>query len=480
MTPAHAKASNAILPEGFAQALAHVCSKNTLITDSDSMQRFLIEERSLFTSNAEIVVAPSTAQEVSRIISLCAQWEVPVVPQGGNTGLVGGTVAGRGEVLMSLQKLNRILEVDAENFTITVEAGCILADVQKAASDVGCFFPLSLGAEGSCTIGGNIASNAGGIGVLKYGNTRELTLGLEVILSDGRIWNGMRPLYKDNTGYSLKNLFIGSEGSLGIVTKAILKLYPAHIQRKKAFCALNSPRDALTLLALARKRSGDDVTAFELMSRFSLEIVTKHTDNNEPFSESYPWYALIEFSTSRTGNDLELLFEAFAEEAFETGLILDAVVAQSVDQEQRLAALRESIPEAQKKAGGSIKHDVSVPVSKVPDLIEKASAAVLALIPDAKICAFGHVGDGNVHFNVTQPDGADRKVFLERWDDVNAVVYEATTQLGGSISAEHGIGLLKVYEINHYRDPVEGELMRTIKAALDPYNIMNPGKLVAS
>lgn len=467
------------LPEGFKQALAAICSGRTLIIDQSGMERFLIEERSLFTSEAEIVVAPSSSEEVSRIVTLCAKWGVPVVPQGGNTGLVGGAVARRGDVLVSLHRLNRILEVDPENFTIAVEAGCILADVQKAASEAGRLFPLSLGAEGSCTIGGNIASNAGGIGVVKYGNTRDLTLGLEVVLPDGRVWNGMRPLYKDNTGYSLKNLFVGSEGSLGIVTKAVLKLYPSHNQRQIAFCALESPRDALALLALARSRSGDGVTAFELISRFALDIVIRHTAETDPFAQRHPWYALIEFSTPRAGNDLETLFEEFAEEALEAGLVLDAIAARSLNQEQKLLALRESIPEAQKKAGGSIKHDVSVPVSKVPDLIEKASAVVLNLIPDANICAFGHVGDGNVHFNITQPDGADKKTFLERWNDVNAVVYAVVTQLGGSISAEHGIGLLKVHEINGYRDAVESDLMRALKTAIDPHNIMNPGKLVA-
>lgn len=471
--------NTATLPEGFIDALAAVCGERTLIQDPSGMQRFLAEERGLFASTAQLVAAPASTEETARIVTVCAQWGVPIVPQGGNTGLVGGAVAGGGELLLSLSRMNRIVAVDAENYTITVEAGCILADVQKAAEAAGRYFPLSLGAEGSCTIGGNIASNAGGIGVLKYGNARELTLGMEVVLSDGRVWNGMRPLYKDNTGYSLKNLFIGSEGSLGIVTKAVLKLFPAHNQRRTAFCALNSPRDALALLALARQRSGDSVTAFELMSRFSLDIVDRYTAESDPFDRPYPWYALIEFTTSRSGNDLENLFDAFAEEAFEAELIIDAVVAQSLDQELRLVALRESVPEAQKKAGGSIKHDVSVPVSKVADLIEDASAAVLDLIPDARVCAFGHVGDGNVHFNVTQPEGADKQAFLAQWNPVNAAVYAVVIRLGGSISAEHGIGLLKVHEINDYRDAVEGEMMRFVKQAFDPKGIMNPGKLIA-
>ncbi|WP_102960475.1 FAD-binding oxidoreductase [Mangrovicella endophytica] len=473
------RAAQRNLPENFAERLAAVTGPGTIITDPIARQRFLAEERSLFKSEAEIVVAPASTQELSAIVALCAEAGVPVVPQGGNTGLVGGAVAGLGEVLVTMHRMNRVLEVDPENFTITVEAGCILATIQDAARKAGCYFPLSLGAEGSCTIGGNIASNAGGIGVLAYGNTRDLTLGLEVVLPDGRIWNGMRPLYKDNSGYSLKNLFVGSEGTLGIVTRAVMKLFPEQRQRETAFCALNSPADALALLALARRRSGDDVTAFELMSRFSLSIVVEHSGGQDPFAEAYPWYALIELATPRGGEDLRPIFQGIVEEAFENGLILDAVIAESIDQARRLVALRESTPEAQKRAGGSIKHDVSVPVSRVPQLIEEASAAVLDLIPDAHICAFGHVGDGNVHFNITQPDGADKAAFLAQWGAVNERVHAVVARLDGSISAEHGIGLLKVQEIRGHRSAVEDEMMVTLKRALDPANLMNPGKLVA-
>lgn len=467
------------LPHGFLDALAKVCGKGTLILDPADQQRFLMEERRLFSSQAGVVAAPASTDEVSRIVTVCAQWQVPVVPQGGNTGLVGGAVAAGNEILLCLARMNTVIDIDAENQTMTVEAGAILADVQSAAAAVACAFPLSLGAEGSCTIGGNIATNAGGIGTLKYGNARDLVLGLEVVLPDGRIWNGLRPLHKDNTGYALKQLFIGSEGSLGIVTKAVLKLYPAHNQRQTAFCAIPSPRDALALLALARRRSGGDVTAFELMSRVSLDLVAAHTEAEDPFQEIYPWYCLIELSTSRAGDDLTTLFEGFAEEAMTEGLILDAVVAQNVAQQQRLVALREGIPEAQKRGGGSIKHDVSVPVSKVPDLIDTATKAVLDRIPDARVCAFGHVGDGNVHFNVSQPVDADGDAFMQRWDEINAVVYKIVIEMGGSISAEHGIGRLKVNEIEHYRDPIESEMMRRLKIALDPENLMNPGKTIA-
>ncbi|MFD0610652.1 FAD-binding oxidoreductase [Bradyrhizobium sp. GCM10027634] len=391
---------------------------------------------------------------------------------------VGGSVTRHGEVLVSLSRMNRIREVDSVNFTITVEAGAILADIQAVANGAGCLFPLSLGAEGSCTIGGNIASNAGGVGVLRYGNTRDLTLGLEVVLPDGQVWNGMRPLLKDNSGYSLKNLFIGSEGSLGIVTAAVMKLHPRPSQVETAYCALPSVDAALALLALTRRRSGDVVSAFELMSDFALSIVTRHAGGHAPFSGPSPWYALVELSTSREGDDLRGLFEAILEEAFSEGLVSDAVVAASTEQAKQLWRLRESIPEAQKRAGESIKHDISVPVSKIPAFIAEAGAAVEAYMPGIRLCTFGHVGDGNVHFNFTQPEGMDKQRFLSCWHAVNDIVHPITTQMSGSISAEHGIGLLKAEEIVRYRSPVENRLMRAIKAAVDPANRMNPGKTV--
>lgn len=461
--------------ERLSAALPQAC----LLTDPATLERHLVEERGKFRGKARMVLAPASTEELARAVAICAEAKVALVPQGGNTGLVGGAVSGEGEIVVSLHRMNRILAVDPVNYSMTVEAGVILASIQDAARDAGCLFPLSLGAEGSCTIGGNIASNAGGVGVLKYGNTRELVLGLEVVLPDGRIWNGMRPVLKDNTGYSLKNLFVGSEGTLGIVTKAILKLFPAPQQKATAFCALNAVPDALAVLSLARKTSGDSVTAFELMSRFSLELLDRHLGLPAPLEGEYPWYALIEMSTSRPGNDLRETFETMLGEAFEQGLVQDAVLPDSLDQAARLWRMRESIPEAQKHEGGSIKHDISVPVSSIPEFIERAGAAVLARLPGTRICAFGHVGDGNVHYNLTQPEGMDKLEFLALWDEMNGIVHAIAAELNGSISAEHGIGLLKVEEVEHFRSAAEHDLMLAIKRAIDPAGIMNPGKLVA-
>ncbi|MGD1877088.1 MAG: FAD-binding oxidoreductase [Kiloniellaceae bacterium] len=466
------------LPPGFVDRLVAVLPESAIITAPGRLAGYLVEERGLFAGTAQVVIAPATTQELAAAVKVCTAAGVPMVPQGGNTGLVGGAVARKGEVLVSMTRMNRIRNVDPVNYTITVEAGVVLADVQRAAADAGCLFPLSLGAEGSCTIGGNIASNAGGVGVLKYGNTRELTLGLEVVLPDGEIWDGMRALWKDNSGYSMKNVFIGSDGSLGFVTAAVMKLFPAPAESRTAFCALPSVESALELLSLARRRSGDQVTAFELLSDFSCSIVCRHTGGVFPLESSAPWYALIELSSSREGSDLRDVFDAMLEEAFERGLVTDAVIAESVDQEKRLWHLRESIPEAQKKAGGSIKHDVSVPVSRVPEFIGRASAAVRDYMEGIHVCAFGHVGDGNIHYNLTQPDGADAQAFLKHWDVVNGIVYPIVKELDGSISAEHGIGLLKVEEVKGYRSLVEEKLNRRIKAALDPEGLMNPGKFI--
>ena len=466
------------LPEGLLAGLRGVLKPGALITEPSDRAAYLVEERSIFESHAEVVVAPSSTEELAAVVRICTEMGAPVVPQGGATGLVGGAVADRGEVLVSLKRMNRILDVDPVNFTISAQAGCVLADLQKAASEAGCLFPLSLGAEGSCTIGGNIASNAGGVGVLKYGNTRELTLGLEVVLPDGRVWNGLRPLYKDNSGYSLKNLYIGSEGTLGIVAAAVMKIYPKPEQEETAFCALRSVEDALALLSLARRRSGDAVTAFELMSDFSLDIVCRHAGGRRPYASAAPWHALIELTTSRPGNDLRPCFEKLLEAAFERELILDGVVAESEEQASRLWRLREAIPEAQKRAGGSIKHDVSIPVSRIPDFIARASAAVTERMPGIHVCAFGHVGDGNVHYNLTQPAAMDKAAFLDRWHEMNELAHAVVRDLGGSISAEHGVGLLKLNELAAFRSDVENDLMARVKRALDPTNEINPGKLI--
>lgn len=465
------------LPAGFIESLKNHLP-NIVITDQEKLEKFLFEERGIYHGEAQIVLVPSSTEELAEAVKYCAAAGVPIVPQGGNTGLVGGAVTRGGEVLVSLSKMNKISDIDPVNYTITVEAGVILADVQNAAAENGCLFPLSLGAEGSCTIGGNVASNAGGVGVLKYGNARELTLGLEVVLPDGRVWNGMCPLFKDNSGYSLKNLFIGSEGSLGIITKVILKLFPKPEQIQTAFCALPSVGAALDLLSLARRFSGDHVSAFELMSDFSLKIVCDHASGVMPLQDRAPWYCLIELSTPRPGTDMREIFEGILENAFEKHLINDAVIAESLEQSARLWQLREMMPEAQKKFGGSIKHDISVPVSRVPEFISTAEKAVSDYMPEINICAFGHVGDGNVHFNLSQPEGMEKAKFLEHWNRVNDIVHPIASQLNGSISAEHGIGLLKVEEIKTYRSDVEQDLMREVKRIFDPLNLMNPGKFI--
>ncbi|WP_306152111.1 FAD-binding oxidoreductase [Roseovarius sp. MMSF_3281] len=472
--------TDAPLPADLASRLRAALPEASVIEDPDRLSALLEEERGLFKGHAPLAIAPASARELSAAVRICSELGVAMVPQGGNTGLVGGSVTGPTEVLVSMKRMSAIREVDPVNYTMTVEAGAVLADIQTAAAAQECLFPLSLGAEGSCTIGGNLASNAGGMGVLKYGNARELCLGLEVVLPDGSIWNGMRPLYKDNSGFALKHLFIGSEGAVGFITAAVLKLFPAPAERQTAFCALPSVEAALDLLSLARRQSGDQVTAFELLSDYACDIVCRHAGGQFPLQDRAPWYAFIELSTPRTGSDLRQVFEDILERAFDAGLVSDAVVAESLDQAERLRALRERTPEAQKAAGGSIKHDISVPVSRIPAFIDEAGKAVEAYMPGIHMCAFGHVGDGNVHFNFSQPDDMARAEFMTHWDAVNAIVYPIAKSMQGSISAEHGLGLLKVEEICSYRSTTESGLNQVLKRALDPKGLMNPGKFVKS
>ena len=469
------------LDQSLIDQIAEIVGPNGCLTDEADIAPYLDEERGLFRGATELVVRPASTANVAAVVKLCADAGVAVVPQGGNTGLCGGGVPNENgtEIILALGRMNAVRNIDATNFTVTVDAGCVLADIQNKADDAGCLFPLSLGAEGSCQIGGNLATNAGGINVLRYGNMRDLVLGLEVVLPDGRIWNGLRALGKDNTGYALKQLFVGSEGSLGIITGAVLKLFPKPVETETAFCALASLEDVTRLLNRARSLSGDAVTAFELVPRFGLEICTQHIDGaSDPLSEPYDWYALIEFSTSRPNANLRAGFETLLEAAFEDGIITDAVIAESEGQREALWRLRESLPEAQKHEGGSIKHDVSVPVSRVPEFIDRATVAVKEAFPGVRPCPFGHVGDGNVHFNVTQPKDISKDIYIAKWERMNRVVHDIVVEMGGSISAEHGIGRLKVHEMELYKDPVELELMKTLKAALDPNRTMNPGKVV--
>jgi len=375
--------------------------------------------------------------------------------------------------------MNRVRGVDPSNNTMTVEAGCVLANIQQAADQHDRLFPLSLGAEGSCEIGGNLSTNAGGTGVLRYGNTRELVLGLEVVLPDGRVWDGLRSLRKDNTGYDLKHLFVGAEGTLGIITAAVLKLFPKPRSQATALVALDSPGMALKLLAKLREQVGERVTGFELISRICMDLVFKHIPNTrDPLSAASPWYVLVELSDSTEGRTLDTLLEDALGAAAEGELISDAVIAASDTQRKELWALRENVSEAQKLDGVSIKHDVSVPVSRVPEFIERASAALVAAFPDIRIVAFGHMGDGNVHYNCGKSQADDASRFYGESPDVNHIVYKVVADLNGSISAEHGLGVLKVEEIKQYKSELELGLMRAIKRTLDPDGIMNPGKVL--
>ncbi|TAN64967.1 MAG: FAD-binding oxidoreductase [Magnetospirillum sp.] len=457
-----------------------IVGPGNVLTEAAALVPYLEEERGLYHGAARAVVRPGSTGEVAAVVAACAEAGIAMVPQGGNTGLCGGGVPSeRGDaVVISTERLTRIRKLDPIDFTLTAEAGCVLASLQAAAAEAGCLFPLSLGAEGSCRIGGNISTNAGGTNVLRYGNTRDLVLGLEVVLPDGQVWNGLKSLRKDNTGYALHHLFIGAEGTLGIVTAAVLKLFPAVAERQTALVALGDLDAALVLLARARRASGDAVTACELIPRLGLELCLRHIRGiRDPFAASHPWYLLLELSSSRPGGLREAL-EAMLAEALDEGLAVDVVLAESMEQRRALWHIRESIPEAQKREGGSIKHDVAVATSRVPEMIRRCTRAVEAALPGVRVVAFGHLGDGNTHFNLTQPAGADKPDFLAQWSRMNRVVHDIVVGMEGSISAEHGIGRLKVDELAHYKPAVDLDLMRRIKAVLDPRGLMNPGKVV--
>jgi FAD/FMN-containing dehydrogenase len=450
-----------------------------VIRDPAAMESYLVEERKLYRGTAMAVVRPGSTEDVAFVVRECAKAGVAIVPQGGNTGLVGGGVPRNG-IVLSLARLDRIREVDPFNATITVEAGSILKAVQDEAEKADCLFPLSLASEGSCRIGGNIATNAGGVNVLRYGNTRDLVLGLEVVLADGRIWNGLKGLRKDNMGYDLKNLFIGSEGTLGIVTAAVLKLFPIPKARTAALIGCASPHAALDLFERLRRRTGDQLTAFEFMPRFALEIVLKHAAGAvPPLAGEHEAYALIELSSPDPEIDLGERLERVLGEALEAGIVEDAVIAASGAQGEALWFLRESLSHVQRLEGGSIKHDVAVPVSRVADFIVTATQACEEALPGVRVCAFGHFGDGNIHFNLSQPVAMEKAAFLRQWERFNRIVHDIVDGMNGSISAEHGIGLIKRDELARYKDPVALDLMRTLKRTLDPHNILNPGKVLA-
>jgi FAD/FMN-containing dehydrogenase len=477
MTVSSIRAPRAVISPDIIARLTQIVGANNAITDPAEQEGYLVEERGLYHGHTPLVLRPGSVAEVAAILRLANETKTPIVPQGGNTGLVGGQVPHGGEVLLSLRRLNRIREVDATSNAMTCEAGVVLAKAQAAAADVDRLFPLSLGAEGSCTIGGNLSTNAGGTSALAYGVARDLVLGLEVVLADGQIWHGLNKLKKDNTGYDLKHLFMGAEGTLGVITAAVLKLFPRPRAVETAFIGLPSPRAAIALLNLVQERTGGAATSFELIKSLGLELALRHGSGvRDPLPSKHPWYVLLQLSSQSAG--LRAVMEDVLAAAAERGLIEDATIAESLDQAKAFWHIREILPEVQKPEGGSVKHDVSVPIALVPEFLEQADAAIEKLIPGVRPVPFGHVGDGNIHYNVSQPVGADKEAFLVRWYEVNAVVDDVVAKLGGSISAEHGIGVMKRDLLPGVKDPVALNLMRTLKRTLDPNNILNPGKVV--
>lgn len=469
------------LDDALIERFSAIVGARYALRDEAAIEPYVKEPRGLFGGRTRLVLRPGSVEEVSRILKLATETRTAIVPQGGNTGLVGGQMPDStgGEVVLSLSRLDRIREIDTQSNTVTAEAGVVLQNLQEAAREKGRLFPLSLAAQGTCQIGGNLSSNAGGIGVLAYGNARELCLGLEVVLPTGEVFDDLRKLRKDNTGYDLKDLFIGAEGTLGVITAAVLKLYPLPKGREIAWAALSSPEDALALFELASERAGIALTAFELVGRTPLDFTLRHMpDTSAPFAESHPWYVMLEVSSGRSQDDARELIEGILAAAMEAGRVRDAVIAQSEAQAAALRHLREAMPEAQRPEGASIKHDISVPVAAIPIFIARAGAEVEKLVPGSRVVCFGHMGDGNLHYNVSQPPGADPKAFLARYREMNDAVHAVVRALGGSFSAEHGIGRMKREELIATQPAIATDLMRRIKAAFDPAGIMNPGKVI--
>jgi len=448
------------------------------ITDPSAQAPYLVELRDLFRGHSPMVLRPGSVAEVSAILKLANETGTAIVPQGGNTGLVGGQIPHHNEIVLSLNRLDRIREVDPTSYTITCEAGVTLRRAREAAAAVDRLYPQLLPSEGTCTIGGNLSTNAGGTAAIAHGIARTHALGLEVVLADGRVLNNLNKLKKDNTGYDLKNLFIGAEGTLGVITAAVLRLVPRPRSVETTFAGVASAEAALELLVIAQERTGGDVTSFEIMTREGIELVLRYGQGcRDPLASPHAWYVLMELSSQQREGLREAL-EAVLAEGLERGLIHDATIAESLEQARAFWRVREMFGEVQRFAGGSIKHDISVPVAAVPDFIKEAGAAVTALISGARPLPFGHLGDGNIHYNVNQPVGADKEEFLKRWDDVNATVFAVVKKYGGSISAEHGVGVMKRDLLPTVKDPVALDLMRNLKRLLDPNGILNPGKVL--
>ncbi len=467
------------------QRFAAIVGPAGMVTDINALAPALTEWRGLYVGRSPALLAPATLDEVSEILMLCHTERIGVVPQGGNTGLVGGAIPAstpaRPEIILSARRMTTIREVDAANYTMTVEAGCILADIQAAAGAAERFFPLSLAAEGSCQIGGNLSTNAGGTNVLRYGNTRDLVMGLEVVLADGRIFSGLRGLRKDNTGYDLKQLFIGAEGTLGFITAATCKLFPQPRSVATAWVAVTDPQAAIHLNSEARRLLGDQLIALELINRRAIDMVLAHIANTrDPLDDPSDWVVLLELGSGEPGRAAEAALEAFLAAAMDEGVLTDAVLAQSIAQRDEFWRLRHSISEAQKCAGAGIKHDISVPVSRIGEFLRNAQLYAMNRVPGIQIVAFGHLGDGNLHFNLNQPDDMECSEFVALRSEISMAVHTLADDLDGSFSAEHGIGVLKAGELARLRGGVELALMKDIKAALDPHGIMNPGKLFSA
>jgi D-lactate dehydrogenase (cytochrome) len=456
---------------------AAIVGERYAITDPTMQEPYLREMRDLYQGHTPMVLRPDSIAEVSAILKLANETKTAIVPQGGNTGLVGGQVPHHGEIVLSLNRMDKIREVDAMSNTITAEAGVSLGRVREAAANVDRLYPLLLPSEGTCTVGGNLSTNAGGTTAVSWGVARAQALGLEVVLADGRVLNNLNKLKKDNTGYDLKNLFIGAEGTLGVITAATLRLIPRPRSVETAFVGVPSPEAALELLGIASERT-PGVTSFELMVRLGLDAVLKYDSGaRDPLGAVHPWYVLIELS-SQQREGLRDTMEAILAEGVERNLVADAAIADNLDQTKAFWRIREMFGEVQRQVGGSIKHDISVPVAYVPAFLREADAAVIKLIPGSRPLPFGHLGDGNIHYNVAQPVDADKAAFLERWHDVNKVVFDVVLKYGGSISAEHGIGIMKRDLLPTIKDPVAMELMRALKRTLDPNGILNPGKVL--
>jgi D-lactate dehydrogenase (cytochrome) len=470
--------SQAATASSLLARFAAIVGEKYAITDPRDQAPYLVEMRDMFRGHTPMVLRPASVAQVAEILKLAGETETPIVPQGGNTGLVGGQTPLNNEIVLSLTRLDRIREVDPTSNTITCEAGVTLQRTREAAAAVDRLYPQLLPSEGTCTIGGNLSTNAGGTAALAYGIARSHVLGIEVVLADGRILHDLNKLKKDNTGYDLKNLFIGAEGTLGVITAAVLRLVPRPRSVETAFVGVPSPEAALALLTITAENAGGGVTSYELMPREGMEIVLHHADGcRDPLAAPHPWYVLIELS-SQSKSGLREVIEDVLAQGSERGLVVDATIAESLEQVKAFWRIREMFGEAQRHAGGSIKHDVSVPVATVPAFLKDAHAAVIALIPDARPLPFGHLGDGNIHYNVSQPIGADKADFLKRWDEMNAAVFAVVKKYGGSISAEHGVGVLKRDLLPSVKDPVALDVMRSLKRMLDPKGILNPGKVL--